>query len=201
MTSSDGSFAAPEIGPPVLVLRAAFEGEPRARAELAVVLRRRRHRRTGRARGGAERRGVPRRRRPSARCCVASTTCRSPGPASGCRHDATSPRPGSPVSTPSRSRPRRCPSSRTPTAVRVERIGEAADYREVGDELAIGVSTTESETGTDWFDLGITITVEGRRDPVRGRVHRPAPGATPTSCCPTAPTSRSRSRSWSRCAR
>ena len=44
----------------------------------------------------------------------------------------------------------------------MERIGEAADYREVGDELEIGVSTTESGAGTDWFDLGITITVDGR---------------------------------------
>jgi superfamily II DNA or RNA helicase len=49
--------------------------------------------------------------------------------------------------------------------IRVERSGEAADYREVGDELAIGVSATESDTGTDWFDLGITITLEGREIP------------------------------------
>ncbi|NMO89168.1 DEAD/DEAH box helicase [Actinomycetospora sp. TBRC 11914] len=49
--------------------------------------------------------------------------------------------------------------------VRVEHDGEAADYREVGDALAIGVSTTESDAGTDWFDLGITITLEGRALP------------------------------------
>jgi superfamily II DNA or RNA helicase len=49
--------------------------------------------------------------------------------------------------------------------VRVERSGEAADYREVGDELAVGVSTTAPETGTDWFDLHISITLEGREVP------------------------------------
>ncbi|MEJ2867155.1 SNF2-related protein [Actinomycetospora sp. OC33-EN08] len=69
--------------------------------------------------------------------------------------------------------------------VRVERSGEPARYREVGDELTIGVSTTESEAGTgpdagrDWFDLGITLSAEGREIPfadvftalVKGRSH------------------------------
>ncbi|RJQ76660.1 helicase [Pseudonocardiaceae bacterium YIM PH 21723] len=48
-------------------------------------------------------------------------------------------------------------------AVRLE--GTAADYREVGDQLAIEVSTSEIPGQTDWFDLGVTITVEGRPVP------------------------------------
>ena len=50
-----------------------------------------------------------------------------------------------------------------------------------------------SDAGTDWFDLGITVSVEGRgavRRPVRG-AGRAARG---TCCSPTAPTSRSTPR-------
>ena len=47
----------------------------------------------------------------------------------------------------------------------VEIIGEPADYREAGDSLRITVSTDEVTGDTDWFDLGVTITVEGRPVP------------------------------------
>ncbi|MBP2320398.1 hypothetical protein JOF56_000783 [Kibdelosporangium banguiense] len=47
--------------------------------------------------------------------------------------------------------------------VAVEVSGESLDYREVGDSLRIGVSTEEIAGETDWFDLGVTITVEGRQ--------------------------------------
>jgi len=47
----------------------------------------------------------------------------------------------------------------------VEIDGDAADYREVGDSLSIGVSTDAAPGETDWFDLGVTITVEGREVP------------------------------------
>ncbi len=47
----------------------------------------------------------------------------------------------------------------------VEIIGEPADYREAGDSLRITVSTDEVADDTDWFDLGVTITVEGRPVP------------------------------------
>ena len=49
--------------------------------------------------------------------------------------------------------------------VAVEVTGEPADYREAGDSLRIGVSTDEMAGDTDWFDLGVTITVEGREVP------------------------------------
>ena len=41
----------------------------------------------------------------------------------------------------------------------------AADYREAGDTLRITVSTDETVGSTDWFDLGVTITVAGRPVP------------------------------------
>jgi len=47
----------------------------------------------------------------------------------------------------------------------VEIIGEPADYREAGDSLRITVSTDEVTGDTDWFDLGVTVTVEGRPVP------------------------------------
>jgi superfamily II DNA or RNA helicase len=47
----------------------------------------------------------------------------------------------------------------------VEVSGEPADYREAGDTLRITVSTDEVAGDTDWFDLGVTITVAGHPVP------------------------------------
>jgi superfamily II DNA or RNA helicase len=47
----------------------------------------------------------------------------------------------------------------------VEIAGEPADYRDVGESLTIGVSTTELAGERDWFDLGVAITVDGRELP------------------------------------
>ncbi|MDT3440375.1 MULTISPECIES: DEAD/DEAH box helicase [unclassified Pseudofrankia] len=47
--------------------------------------------------------------------------------------------------------------------LRVEVEGEAADYREAGDSLRIALSVDDVEGDNDWFDLGVTITVEGRQ--------------------------------------
>jgi superfamily II DNA or RNA helicase len=46
--------------------------------------------------------------------------------------------------------------------IAVEVDGEPADYRDVGDALRIGVSTAEIAGERDWFDLGVTISIEGR---------------------------------------
>ena len=50
-------------------------------------------------------------------------------------------------------------------SVEVEVSGAQADYREAGDSLSIGVSTAAVTDQTDWFDLGVTISVEGRKIP------------------------------------
>ncbi|MGH2903536.1 MAG: SNF2-related protein [Solirubrobacteraceae bacterium] len=44
----------------------------------------------------------------------------------------------------------------------VEIVGESADYRDVGDSLTIGLSTAEIAEERDWFDLGVSISVDGR---------------------------------------
>ncbi len=49
--------------------------------------------------------------------------------------------------------------------VELEITGEPVDYREVGDSLVIGVSVDQVAAENDWFDLGITISVEGRQIP------------------------------------
>jgi superfamily II DNA or RNA helicase len=47
----------------------------------------------------------------------------------------------------------------------VEVSGEPADYREAEESLHIAVSTTEVPGDNDWFNLGVTLTVEGREVP------------------------------------
>ncbi|WP_410610260.1 SNF2-related protein [Amycolatopsis sp. lyj-109] len=49
--------------------------------------------------------------------------------------------------------------------VAVEVSGSPADYREAGDSLAVSISTDDIAGETDWFDLGITISVEGKDVP------------------------------------
>ncbi|HEX9042865.1 MAG TPA: DEAD/DEAH box helicase [Trebonia sp.] len=49
--------------------------------------------------------------------------------------------------------------------VRVELSGQVPDYHEAGDSLEIALSTGERDGERDWFDLGITVTVEGREVP------------------------------------
>ncbi len=49
--------------------------------------------------------------------------------------------------------------------VRVEIDGQPPDFRDVGDALIIGVSTVDIVGDRDWFDLGVTISVEGREVP------------------------------------
>jgi superfamily II DNA or RNA helicase len=46
--------------------------------------------------------------------------------------------------------------------VTVERTGEPPRYREAGESLQVGVSTRAVSGETDWFDLGVRISVEGR---------------------------------------
>ncbi|MDX6721114.1 MAG: hypothetical protein QOJ63_3368 [Solirubrobacteraceae bacterium] len=49
--------------------------------------------------------------------------------------------------------------------IAVEIAGRPADYRDVGDSLTIGVSTADIAGERDWFDLGVTISVDGRELP------------------------------------
>ncbi|MCD2193970.1 DEAD/DEAH box helicase [Actinomycetospora endophytica] len=164
VTSSDGSFAPPEVGSPVLVLRADFTGEHALSlswewsydidgVDTRVELARRRH--TEQFRDGlAEQEALdavdalpvdweqfrvhPARDRGTQRF-IGLHTAAFATEALPVLEDAD--------------------------GIRVERSGTVADYREVGDEVAIEISTTESDAGNDWFDLGITVAAEGRQIP------------------------------------
>jgi superfamily II DNA or RNA helicase len=50
--------------------------------------------------------------------------------------------------------------------ITVEVDGRPADYRDVGDSLQIGVSTADIAGERDWFDLGVTISADGRELPL-----------------------------------
>ncbi|HTY31178.1 DEAD/DEAH box helicase [Mycobacterium sp.] len=49
--------------------------------------------------------------------------------------------------------------------VALEVIGNPADYREAGSSLVIAVTTDAVSGETDWFDLGVTISIEGKQIP------------------------------------
>jgi superfamily II DNA or RNA helicase len=49
--------------------------------------------------------------------------------------------------------------------IAVEIEGQPADYRDVADSLEIGVSTADIPGERDWFDLGVTISIDGRELP------------------------------------
>ena len=60
----------------------------------------------------------------------------------------------------------------------VEIAGQPADYREAGGSLQIGVSTASVTGDTDWFDLRITIRVEGKKIPLPSCSPRSPPATT-----------------------
>ena len=49
--------------------------------------------------------------------------------------------------------------------VALEVIGDPVDYREAGGSLVIAVTTDAVAGETDWFDLGVTISIEGNQVP------------------------------------
>ena len=49
--------------------------------------------------------------------------------------------------------------------VALEVIGDPVDYREAGGSLVIAVTTDAVAGETDWFDLGVTISIEGKQVP------------------------------------
>lgn len=50
--------------------------------------------------------------------------------------------------------------------VTVEVVGDPADYRELGDAVRVGLATTAVDGDTDWFDLGVTVTVDDHEVPL-----------------------------------
>ncbi|HMA26435.1 MAG TPA: SWIM zinc finger family protein, partial [Solirubrobacterales bacterium] len=164
VVSSDGSFTPPEISEPTLVLRTSYDAGHALELEWAWAYR-----------VGSQTRHVPLgigaagpgfRDRGAERAILAETVL----PETGLERLGLLDAAARPAETPAVSlagtETMRLTTEVLPRleerGVAVEVEGEPADYRDVGESLEIGVSTTEVAGERDWFDLGVTISVEGR---------------------------------------
>ncbi len=164
VSSSDGSFTPPEISEPALVLRASYGAAHALELDWAWVYR-----------IGSQTRQVPLgigtagpgfRDRRAERAIIAETVLTGTGlERLGLIDVAARPAEGPAVSL-AGIETMRLTTEVLPRleehGVAVEVVGEPADYRDVSDSLTIGVSTTAIAGESDWFDLGVTISVEGR---------------------------------------
>ncbi len=167
VVSSDGSFDPPAVSDPSLVLRAGY-GDGHA-VELGwewvyeVGPSTRRVRLTDDA-GGLSFRDLDAERVLLADTGLAGTGLERFGVLDG------SGRPGGPAVTLTglesmRFTTEQLPRLRELRGATVEVEGEPPDYRDVGDSLEIGVSTADIAGERDWFDLGVTLRVDGRELP------------------------------------
>lgn len=165
VVSSDGSFTPPEISAPELVLRAAYGDDHRVEVAWEWAYR-----------VGAAARTAPLaqhgpgfRDQDAERTILADTVLVDTGlQRLGLLDDSG--RPATPTVTLTGHDTLLLTTEELPrlaalSGVTIEVIGEPADYRDVGGSLEIGVSTADIAGERDWFDLGVTISVEGRELP------------------------------------
>ncbi len=165
VVSSDGSFTPPEISAPELVLRAAYGDDHRVEVGWEWAYR-----------VGAAIRTAPLaesgpgfRDLDAERAILTDAVLADAGlERFGLLDDAG--RPAAPAVTLTGRDTLRLTTEDLPrlaaaAGVTVEVVGQPVDYRDVGESLEIGVSTAEIAGDRDWFDLGVTISVEGRELP------------------------------------
>jgi superfamily II DNA or RNA helicase len=159
MISSDGSFSPPQIDDPTLVLRAAYSGHHDVRIgwEWAYEVDGQVVRASVHGDPGAD--GF--RDRDAERRVLAGLTL---PPSLDPDRSAASPARLAGLDT-MLFTTQSLPLLSGQRGLTVEVIGTPADYREASDSLSIGVSSDERDGDPDWFDLGITISVEGREVP------------------------------------
>jgi superfamily II DNA or RNA helicase len=165
--SSDGSFTPPEISPPALVLRADYGRGHTVELDWAWAYRIGSQTRQVPIGIGADAPGFRDRR--AERSILAETALAETGlERLGLLDAAGRPAEGPAVSLAGIETMRLTTEVLPPLeerGVAVEVAGEPADYRDVSDSLTIAVSTAEIAGESDWFDLGVTIGVEGRELP------------------------------------
>jgi superfamily II DNA or RNA helicase len=165
VVSSDGSFTPPEISAPELVLRAAYGDDHRVEVGWEWVYRVGTATRTAPiAESGPGFRDPDAERAILTDMVLADTSLQRFG-----LLDDTG-RPGArPVTLTGRDTlwltTEELPRLAALADVTVEVTGQPADYRDVAESLEIGVSTADIVGDRDWFDLGVTISVEGRELP------------------------------------
>ncbi|MBW8059053.1 MAG: DEAD/DEAH box helicase [Solirubrobacterales bacterium] len=168
VSSSDGSFTPPEISEPALVLRASYGAGHALELDWAWVYR-----------IGSQTRQVPLgigtaapgfRDRRAERAILAETVLTETGLEPLGLLDAAARPAEVPAASLAGIETMRLTTEVLPRleehGVAIEVVGEPADYRDVGDSLTIGVSTAEIAGESDWFDLGVTIGVEGHELPL-----------------------------------
>ena len=168
VTSSDGSFVAPEISAPTLSLRASYGADHLVEArwgwdyQVGATTQR-----TPLGTNGA---GPGFRDLAAERAILADAVLTGPElehfgllDAAGCPADA--PAVALTGMDSMRFTTEGLPRLAQLAGVTVEIEGRPADYRDVGQSLTIGLSTADVEGERDWFDLGVTIGVEGRELP------------------------------------
>ncbi|MGK2938506.1 MAG: SNF2-related protein [Solirubrobacteraceae bacterium] len=159
IVSADGSFTAPEVSAPRLTLRAAYGEQHALSLGWAWTYRIGDQERRVSLQVGAEqgfRDHVAERQ--------ALTQLALPDLGHGLLDAAGRPAPGDVVlhgSDTMRATAEVLPALAAVDGVVVDVTGEPADYRDVGEFVEIGVSTAEIEGDQDWFDLGVSIRVEG----------------------------------------
>jgi superfamily II DNA or RNA helicase len=168
VVSSDGSFVPPEVSAPTLVLRAGYGADHAVEIgwewayEVGATTRR--------AALGVNGGGPGFRDLAAERAILAGTVLAESGlERLGLLDDA-----GRPADAPAmtlagldsmRFTTDELPRLEQLPGIAVEVAGQPADYRDVGDSLTIGVSTVDVAEERDWFDLGVTIGVDGRELP------------------------------------
>jgi len=171
VTSSDGSFTPPEVSGPTLVLRAAYVGGHELEARWEWVYQVGETARVLAPDADPAASGLAFRDLDAERAILADLDL--PSQQFGLVHPGGAPGAGLVLASPvwltgldtMRFTTELLPLLAGQPGVTVEVTGQHADYREVGDSLRIGVSVDEIADNNDWFDLGITITVEGRQIP------------------------------------
>jgi superfamily II DNA or RNA helicase len=168
VVSSDGSFVPPEVSPPTLALRARYGGRHALELAWEWVYRvgeRRHHLPLAPPAGSPGVRDLD-----AERALLAGTELAG----SGLERYALLDEGGRPVSDvvslsgldSMRFSTETLPLLRELECVTLEIEGQPPVYRDVGDSLEIALSTAEIAGERDWFDLGVTISVEGRELPL-----------------------------------
>ncbi len=163
--SSDGSFAPPQISAPELVLHATYGDDHRVEVawEWVYTVGVTPHRVPLGASGPAFRDGV------AERAILLATRIAD----SGLGRFGLIDNAGRPAAAPVRLAhldslhltTEELPRLSVLPGLTVEVTGEPPDYRDVGASLEIALSTEALEGERDWFDLGVTISVDGRELP------------------------------------
>ncbi len=167
VVSSDGSFTPPEVGPPALVLRARYGAghELELAWEWAYrVGERVQHTPLTPPAGGPGVRDLD-----AERALLAGTVLTRTGLERFGLLDETGRPVGQSLTLDGldtlRFTTEALPRVRELAAVTLELEGQPPDYRDVGPSLEISLSTAEIAGERYWFDLGVTISVEGRELP------------------------------------